>query len=416
MSSTHNILVIAHGHPDFSLGGGEIAAYHLFKHYQQHPAVAQATFLARVEDPAGVPTGHLCARRKDEYIWYQGLRDLFWQGTAHRDSLRTRLPDLLRALKPSIIHLHHYFHLGLDILTVIRNVLPDVRIYLTLHEYIAICHHHGLMVKPNSLELCKQSSPQDCHRCYPERSIEDFWLRQEFFRDRLAVVDGFIAPSDFLRDRYISWGIAAEQIVTIENGQPESNPLPSRAGGEVKNRFAFFGQVNPYKGLDVLLKALTVLPKEAQERLVLEVHAAHFEKQSRELRRRIERLLNPLVESGVVQWMGPYRPEDMRQRLAKIDWVVVPSVWWENSPLVIQEAFGAGRPVICSNIGGMAEKVRDGVDGLHVPVANVLEWAQKFTQVMDQPDLWDQLVRNIRPVFSHAQSAEAHLAAFAAWR
>jgi hypothetical protein len=51
--------------------------------------------------------------------------------------------------------------------------------------------------------------------------------------------------------------------------------------------------------------------------------------------------------------------------MGDVDWVVVPSVWWENSPLVIQEAFQRGRPVICSDIGGMAEKVADGVDGLH---------------------------------------------------
>ena len=56
--------------------------------------------------------------------------------------------------------------------------------------------------------------------------------------------------------------------------------------------------------------------------------------------------------------------------MAEIDWVVVPSIWWENSPLVIQEAFLHGRPVICSDIGGMAEKVRHGVDGLHFRVGD----------------------------------------------
>ena len=54
--------------------------------------------------------------------------------------------------------------------------------------------------------------------------------------------------------------------------------------------------------------------------------------------------------------------------MAEVDWVVVPSIWWENAPLVIQEAFRHRRPVICGDIGGMAEMVRDGVDGLHAPV------------------------------------------------
>ncbi len=56
--------------------------------------------------------------------------------------------------------------------------------------------------------------------------------------------------------------------------------------------------------------------------------------------------------------------------MAEVDWVIVPSIWWENSPLVIQEAFTYGRPVICSGIGGMAEKVTDGVNGLHFRVGD----------------------------------------------
>ena len=51
--------------------------------------------------------------------------------------------------------------------------------------------------------------------------------------------------------------------------------------------------------------------------------------------------------------------------MARIDWVVVPSIWWETGPLVVMEAFQYGRPVICSDIGGMSEKVTDGVNGLH---------------------------------------------------
>ncbi len=54
--------------------------------------------------------------------------------------------------------------------------------------------------------------------------------------------------------------------------------------------------------------------------------------------------------------------------MQSIDWMIMPSIWWENSPIVIQEAFFHGRPIICSNIGGMAEKIADGVNGLHFRV------------------------------------------------
>ena len=67
---------------------------------------------------------------------------------------------------------------------------------------------------------------------------------------------------------------------------------------------------------------------------------------------------------------GPYENRRVDALMRSVHAVLVPSVWWENSPLVIQEALLNRRPVICSDIGGMAEKVRDGVDGLHFPLGN----------------------------------------------
>ena len=63
------------------------------------------------------------------------------------------------------------------------------------------------------------------------------------------------------------------------------------------------------------------------------------------------------------------------------DFVVVPSIWWENSPIVIQEALAVGRPVICSNIGGMAEKVSPGVAGLHFQVGDAADLARTMYEV-----------------------------------
>jgi glycosyltransferase involved in cell wall biosynthesis len=91
-----------------------------------------------------------------------------------------------------------------------------------------------------------------------------------------------------------------------------------------------------------------------------------------------------------------------------VAWVVVPSVWWENSPMVIQEAYMYGRPVICSGVGGMAEKVRDGVDGLHFRVEDAGDLAAKLQTAAGSPDLWQQLHANVRPVYSMAQAVADH--------
>jgi glycosyltransferase involved in cell wall biosynthesis len=96
--------------------------------------------------------------------------------------------------------------------------------------------------------------------------------------------------------------------------------------------------------------------------------------------------------------------------MAEVDWVVVPSRWWENSPLVIQEAFLHKRPVICSDIGGMAEKVADGVDGLHFRAGDPRSLAQVLETAIGTPGLWDSLRANVPEIYdmdSHVASLRA---------
>jgi len=85
--------------------------------------------------------------------------------------------------------------------------------------------------------------------------------------------------------------------------------------------------------------------------------------------------------------------------MENVDWVIVPSRWWENSPLVIQESFMHRRPVICSNIGGMAEKVTDGVDGLHFRVGDPEDLARVIAEAATSSQQWRNLSANISPIY-----------------
>lgn len=412
MSSKPRILVIAHGHPDFSLGGGEIAAYGLFEAYRNNPRVEEAWFLARAERGRG-PTGALSLRRPGEYLWEQAVRDYHATSfkAADTGSLFTKFSDLMRALRPTVVHTHHYAHLGLEYLRVIKQVNPEVRVVMTLHEYMAICRNNGQMIKTGTSRLCSRESLDDCRQCFPQSTVEDFWLRRHYFQRHFDLVDQFISPSEFLRQRYVEWGVSPEKIVVIENGQSGAEALPPRPllAGETRNRFAFFGQINPFKGLDVLLRALHEMPKDDRKKIVLEVHGANLEWQPTEYREKVESLRDPLVKQGVVQWVGPYQPHELRGRMMGVDWVLVPSIWWENSPMVIQEAFVCGRPVIASDIGGMAEKVHDGVSGLTVPAGNVLQWRATLKEAAQYVEQWDRLRAGIAKPLTHAAIAEEHL-------
>lgn len=401
---------MSHAHPDFSLGGGELAAYQLFNAYRQAPNVEDAWFLARADRGRG-PTGAIGLRRPGEYLWEQSVHDWHLIKAAHRESVTTRFRDLVSALQPTIVHTHHYAHLGLEYLRVLRQVDPAIRILMTLHEYMAICRNQGQMIKTEGRGLCSQESPDDCHRCFPDTSPEQFWLRKQFFHRHFDLVDQFVSPSEFLRARYVQWGLPAAKIAVIENGQGEPAPLPPRTltDRETRNRFGFFGQITPFKGLDVVLRALHELPEQARRTIVLEVHGANLEQQAPAFRERIEALRDPLVEQGVVQWMGAYQPHELPARMAGIDWVVVPSVWWENSPMVIQEAFRFGRPLIVSAIGGMSEKVEDGVNGITVPPGNTRCWRDALVAAGKLRDEWEALRAKGKATLSHAACAEAHL-------
>ena len=103
---------------------------------------------------------------------------------------------------------------------------------------------------------------------------------------------------------------------------------------------------------------------------------------------------------------GRYASHELPRLMEQTDWVVVPSRWWENSPLVIQEAFGHGRPVICSDIGGMAEKVIHGVNGLHFHVGDSVSLAETIRTAVADEGLWGRLRDQISP--PHGMEEHTH--------
>jgi len=212
-------------------------------------------------------------------------------------------------------------------------------------------------------------------------------------QSQFSEADLFIAPSRFLLDRYVDWGIPRDRILLEDHGFPPAERVetPDR---DPRNRFAFFGVMTQFKGIDVLLRAMERLGPGFDGHLW--VHGANYSEQPEEMREELDRLFE--ATAATVTWAGPYEHRQLPRLMSEIDWVVVPSVWWENSPLVIREAFQHGRPVICSDIGGMAEKVQHGIDGLHFRVADPAGLAETIERAAMTPRLWYRLRDGISPV------------------
>ena len=99
------------------------------------------------------------------------------------------------------------------------------------------------------------------------------------------------------------------------------------------------------------------------------------------------RFRSQLANSPHIRYMGRYDNRELGRILAGIDVVVVPSIWYENAPLVIREAFLARTPVITADFGGMREWVRDGVDGLLFQARDVADLRRQIARCITEPDL-----------------------------
>ncbi|MEK6271942.1 MAG: glycosyltransferase family 4 protein [Actinomycetota bacterium] len=405
------VLYVCHNHPAIRAGGAEAYALELYESMRESDEV-EPLFLVRTGPPlsrtgryhegtlvTGVnhdPNQYFIYTEFGEFDWFLGT-------TLSKPVISRYLRDFLAALQPDVVHFQHTLFIGYEAIREVRNVLPDAAIVYTLHEFLPICHRQGQMLRTMNEEPCMEESPRRCHECFPDIAPQEFFMRKRFIQSHLGLVDQFLAPSRFLLERYVDWGIPREKIKFEDYGR---RPIHNRARSDTRthNRFAFFGQLSLYKGINVLLKAMGQVA-DAGVDAELTVYGANLELQPQEFRDEFARLLD--MTRGNVTFVGEYKHDDLPALMEKVDWVVVPSIWWENSPLVIQEAFMYRRPVICSDIGGMAEKVRDGVDGLHFRAGDPERLAETIAHAAKSRNLWAKLRGSIPDIYTMDEQVAA---------
>ncbi len=475
MARKLKVLMVAHGHPDFNPGGGEIAAYQLHKALNNRCSETQdstlagnakihsdgaekvefeSIFFARhgQEDLVHGGTPFAGTGRPGEVIFYSTMPDWFRFSQPDKARVWRDFRGFLELHQPDIVHFHHYFQLGLELIREVKNVNPDTRVVLTLHEYMAICNNEGQMLKVNSRELCYESSPAACAACFKSRTAQDFFLRRQFIQSCFASVDQFVAPSNFLKKRYVDWGLDENSIAVIENLleseveenmtfetdldlvgtlsvegtqsasklAPSANVSPAKldcgANPAIKKkkksqnqrplRLAYFGQINRFKGLEILLEAIDRLPKRIRNNVHLSVNGSGLEHQAEAFQSSIRKALKSLGDT--VSMRGRYQSCELPNLLSATDWMIVPSVWWENSPVVILEAKKYGVPVICSDIGGMREKVEHGVNGRHFLARRSESLAEQILWAVENRDLHEDYARNMKKSYPGSNPFRQH--------
>ena len=215
--------------------------------------------------------------------------------------------------------------------------------------------------------------------------------RREAMHEALQAVDLAFAPSAFLRSKYLEAGvIAPEKIITSDYGfdhRPFQN-LQRTASEHL--RFGFIGTPVEHKGLHVAVEAMNHLLDTEAEFLVYG-DLSWFPAYARRLRR--------LAKNPRTKFLGRFENRDAAQILFGLDALIVPSLWYENSPLTIHEAFMAGTPVIASDIGGMAELMKSG-GGATFRTGDPEDLARVLRTLIEQPARINELRQSIPPVKS----------------
>ncbi|MBE7211784.1 MAG: glycosyltransferase family 4 protein [Gluconacetobacter diazotrophicus] len=469
-----SVLVMTHSHPKLTRGGAEISAYTMFRELRARGA--RAWLLGCSSPKSEVRLGATLTQPygPDDYVYHPNAPFDYFKFANPDPQFPKVMEELVAELKPDIVHTHHFVRFGVEMFAAIRRGWPKARIVLTLHEYLAICNHHGQMMKTRSYRLCEKESYSACAACFPELGERDFFLRKRYLQMFLADVDLFISPSHFLAERFRSWGLEEERLAVVENMPPErdSSPFaqafmhrtgtsglydpeasdaghdatvpPPSTGSEPARapvglaarmarsrsplsrssmsrrpdreaagaprarpvRFGFFGQMSPLKGITVLMDAARRLKTMGVDNAVIEIYG-DYSSQPLEFQKVVEEALEAAGENIVFH--GAYDNSQVNALMGRIDAMVIPSTWWENSPVVIQEAFTNGKPVICSNIGGMAEKVTHGVNGLHFEVSRPGSLASILAQLAEDPVKLASLTAGVRPPPSTDEILDEHL-------
>ena len=413
------IVYVSYLHPTVAPGGGQQVAYEMFRASlkQGHDAYFIAALEQDHDQIYGKPGAPIVPVQGEEreYFYFPQFYDFLHLSVGDWRSVDF-FRDLVARLKPDVVHFHHYHRVGVESFRAARLAAPEAVLCLTFHEMMAICMADGQMVKKGTRELCTAASPVACNKCFPELRPEFVTLRAARLKAALDECDVFVFPSEFLAERYVEWGISPEKCVVIQNGQANLGVAadPTQHSRMV-NRFGFFGQFIDNKGIDVILEALLILGRERRVPdcgIVVEINGGNKHYASGGYIEKIMRLTEELRGlQGVkieVRERGSYGRDQLPERMSSIDWVIVPSTWWEIFGLVVSEAWMFGRPVIASAIAGLKERVFPGINGFTFPARDSRALADLLTSLIGNERQWLTVNGSIETPWSEFEMLAAH--------
>jgi GT2 family glycosyltransferase/glycosyltransferase involved in cell wall biosynthesis len=415
------VLLIVHGFPPAAAGGTEIYTHDLARALRDRFG-DDVFVLTREADPGRPEYG--VRRESRDGIQIAWINNTFRETRGFEDSYRS--PRVRRSaeafiddVRPDVAHVQHLTCLSTELVSACAR--RGVPVVVTLNDYWLACHRGQFLDVDH--ERCPGASAAACARCIGPvalpRALEPIapvarrlrrWLpgssipgvrfgdapaareaaaRLSHMRALAAEVAQFLAPSQTLRQRFIDFGVPADRLHLQEQGIDQTRIKAARRQPGDRLRVGFLGSLMISKAPHLLLEAVSDLPERA-----LSVHLfGSFTPYHGDDRYRAR--LEPLLARPAIHHAGPVPHDQVGGVLASLDVLVVPSIWIENAPFVIREAFAAGVPVIASNLGGMAELVSHERSGLLFEPGSADDLRRSIRRLLDEPGLLDRLRRGV---------------------
>ncbi len=448
-----HVLYVLHGFPPETWAGTEVYTLNLAREMLRRGH--RVSILARTASADGSAGGEATgpdgasrdlpdfAVRRTEFegleVWrmvhrldHASLRDSYDQPRAVQ-----AFHDFLVHLRPDVVHFQHLIHLSIGLVAKAQEFgLPTL---LHCHDYWALCSRVQ-MIRPDGVR-CNENMGAGCAACVRERGLahvprlklaaervpaaaeararglrrwkplrgrsQRLWEGYADLRDRQAQVlsafaqaDLRISPSRFLRRKLLETGaFDPHAFLYSDNGLRTDHvqalhKLPHTTG---RVRFGFVGSLVWYKGIKPLIEAMARLADQPLELLVF----GDFKPDKDAFHAQLEQL----ARSANVTFKGRFANERLAEVYAQFDVLVVPSLWYENSPVSIHEAFLTRTPVVTTAMGGMQEFVRDGVDGLHFEPDSIADLTRVLARFAQEKGLVERLSRDFKPLKSMTENA-----------
>ena len=388
-----HILKIIHGYPPQYNAGSEVysqsicielSKYHKISVFTREENLYAPCFSIREEKINENLTLYLVnhPQGKDGYR-HQQMDDIF--------------TSLLKKLEPNIAHIGHLNHLSTGLVDVLN--LFKIPIVYTLHDFWLMCPRGQFLTRSignpkGNFQLCTHQNDRkcatDCYKVYfsgiKENEASDIeqwesWVhhRMKEVKRIVSKIDLFIAPSKYLENRFVQdFCIPKEKIIYLDYGFPTQYLLPTqKISANEPYTFGYIGTHIPAKGVNLLIEAF----KRLEQPAILKIFGRENGQSTKALR------VMASSSKNKIEFLGEYINQNLvNDVFSKVDCIVVPSIWGENSPLVIHEAQACKIPVITADFGGMKEYVAHKVNGLLFKHREVESLAEQLNFAVSNPE------------------------------